>query len=284
MIETTCAGCGRKMRVPPALAKRPARCRACRQGGAAAPPAGRPTTRRRAVVPTKKRSTLKTVLIVVGVVAGVIVVAIVGLSVLAVGAVKAAQEASEKEAASALRRIVAAEEHFRSNDLDRNSVPDYWTSNVAGLYCLQRRETMSAVAALNDIGVASADLDPRNASCLEYATEYTVYNPELLLPPGDHHGYSFQALLSDSVGTAYAQSTDGGPAVHNSGNFGFAAFPLIPGARTMIVSEGASVFGRVFDGGPRNLTAGKPLETFDGKTPLNYPTASELSSRWRNVE
>lgn len=174
---------------------------------------------------------------------------------------------NERSAAAALKSCVTAQENFRSNDLDRNQVSDYWTGDIAGLYCIQSIATENAIAALNNIGVASADA-ARFTGGFENAN--VTYNADLLLEFWPCDGYLFRTITNDSLGTPYAQVTDGGEAVHNFGNFGAVAYPAeygVTGRYTFIINEGASVF--------RRDTGGKPVE--------NYPTAAKLSSEWEKV-
>lgn len=175
---------------------------------------------------------------------------------------------NHRNVAACLRSIVTAQENFKSNDLDRNSVNDYWTGDIAGLYCLQVNTTENAVAALNDIGVASADAA---AGGKGFSTADTTYNKALLLKHWPKHGYLFQAMQNDPRGAAYAGDTDNsGFAVHNFGTFGAVAYPAeygVSGRYTFIINEGASVF--------RRDTGGKPV--------LRYPTARELSKDWKRA-
>lgn len=180
---------------------------------------------------------------------------------------------NERNASACLKSCVTAQEDFRANDLDRNNINDYWTGDLSGLYCMQVKATESVVAALNDIGLASADAAPLK---IEFENAQVRYNAKLLTVesgiPKPRHGYLFRTMLKDMRGEDYAQDVgDAGPAVHNFGNFGFVAYPAIygvTGRHTFIINEGASVFGRD--------TGGAPV--------LNFPTAAELSTHWRKVE
>ena len=228
----------------------------------------------------RKGFTLIELMIVIAIIAIIAAIAIPGL-------LRARIASNERNASASLKSVVTAEENFRSNDLDRNQVNDYWTGNIAGLYCLQVAATDNPIAALNDIGVASADIDSGNAAAVAFSNANVSYNSALLLTSSPKSGYAYQALLKDAEDAVYAQSTDGGVSVHNFGNFGFAAVPVAwdsTGNHVFIVNEGASVFRRDFGPSTAAVFFGTPLQTFDGSNPFNYPSAAELSMNWGKVE
>ena len=189
------------------------------------------------------------------------------------GLFSAARRASnERNAAASLKSMVTAQEIFRSNDLDRNSISDYWTGDIAGLYCLEVKATGNPVAALNDIGIASADGAPYAG---EYANDNISYNGKLLLcengVPKPKTGYLYRIMTTDPKGNPYAIDTGDGHAAHNFGRFGAVAYPSeynVTGRYTFIVNEGARVF--------QKDTGGIPI--------LRLPTAAELSSDWERVQ
>lgn len=228
----------------------------------------------------RKGFTLIELMIVIAIIAIIAAIAIPGL-------LRARIASNERNASASLKSVVTAEENFRSNDLDRNQVNDYWTANIAGLYCLQVAATSNAVAALNDIGVASADTNRSAATATGFSNANVSYNSALLLTASPKSGYAYQALVSDSVGTAYAQVTDSGGACHNFGNFGFYAFPVAwdsTGNHVFIVNEGASVFRRDYGTTTSTTAFTAANTTFNGTDSANYPTAAVLSSSWGKVE
>ena len=118
--------------------------------------------------------TLIELMIVIAIIAILAAIAIPGL-------VRARMIANERNASASLKSTVTSEENFKSNDLDRNGVGDYWTGNLAGLYCLQQIGTGNAIATVNDVALASADLDRNNAACAGFSTAEVTYNATLLL-------------------------------------------------------------------------------------------------------
>jgi hypothetical protein len=239
-----------------------------------------------------KRSNTRVIGLIIG---GVVLVGGCGLvavlmSVSMTGLRSARAEANERNAAASLKSVVTAEEIFRANDMDRNGVADYWTANVAGLYCLTDTQAGNAIAALNDIAVASADIDAENDAAVTYRGDGVAYDLGLLLNAGaglPKTGYGYQALIHDGAGRPYARDTDrSGAAVHHESAFGAAAIPVAwnEGAtHCFIVNEGGVVYRRDFDLRTAPVKFGTPLSTFDGTTRLDWPAPPYLSV-WSKVE
>ena len=225
----------------------------------------------------QKGFTLIELMIVIAIIAIIAAIAIPGL-------LRARIASNERNASASLKSVVTAEENFKSNDLDRNAINDYWTGDIAGLYCLQVIATTNAVAALNDIGVASADIFQNGAA---FASADVNYNAALLLASSPKTGYCYQALILDQQGTVYAADTGDGFPVHSFGKFGFMAVPVSwdsTGNFAMIVNEGASVFRQDFGVATVAPVFGVQQGTFDGAIACDYPTAATLSANWGKVE
>jgi prepilin-type N-terminal cleavage/methylation domain-containing protein len=233
--------------------------------------------------------TLIELMIVVAIIAVIIAIAIPGL-------LRARISSNERSASASLKAIVTAQENFHSNDLDRNRVNDYWTANVAGLYCLTSSHTGQPIAALNDIGVATADLDSMSGGAMGYSGDTdndgeadVFYNPAALLSPAQpKSGYVFQILLADEKGDSYLMDTDwrNGP-VHNFGKYGFMAVPIqwdSTGNYCFIVNEGATVFRRDFGETTLKPQFYVPHWSFDTEVACVYPPGPELSLRWSKIE
>jgi hypothetical protein len=177
-------------------------------------------------------------------------------------------KSNERNASASLKSCVTAQENFKGNDLDRNNVGDYWTGDVAGLYCLQVVATGNAIAALNDIGVASADPSQSDAG---FANAQVTYNAALLLTFSPKSGYLYRAMVTDAAGTAYAQNTGDGFRVHRFDAYAFTAYPNkvgTSGRNTYIVNEAGVVYRR--DTG--------------GQSVLEWPGDEELAAEWEKVE
>ena len=228
----------------------------------------------------KKGFTLIELMIVIAIIAIIAAIAIPGL-------LRARIASNERNASASLKSVVTGEENFKSNDLDRNNVGDYWTGDIAGLYCLQVVATQNAISALNDIGVASADIFQNGNA---YANANVTYNNALLLTPSPKSGYCYQACILNQQNipaVAYAGNTGDGFAVHDFGKFGFMAMPVAwdsTGNHVFIVNEGASVFRRDFGAGTLAPVFGVQQATWEGATAVDYPSAATISASWNKVE
>lgn len=238
---------------------------------------------------TRQGFTLIELMIVVAIIAVIIAIAIPGL-------LRAKIASNERSASASLKSICTAQEEFRTADLDRNRVTDFWTANVAGLYCLTFVQTGEPISALNDIGLASADLDRMNMGAVSYTGDAdsdgiaeVFYNIGALLSiPQPKSGYTYQVLGTDSRGNAYGEDTDWtGGAVHNFGRYGVMAVPIewdSTGNHCFIVNEGATIFRRDFGDLTQAPMFGSPMASFEGSTVCGYPTALELSLQWGKVD
>ena len=271
MFHVNCPACGQ------ATAAEAGRCAHC--GAPFQPPPA---------MPPKKSNKGLIIAVVVCCGLGLCVISVIIAAIAIPGISRAEIAANERAASASLKSMVNAEENFRINDLDRNAVADYWTANVAGLYCMRVNATGNAVAAMSDIGVASADLDARNADAVAYSEPDASYDAALLLAHAPKAGYVYQALRNDEKGVAYPDDTDGtGRKVHSITGFGFAALPAVwdsTGNHVFIVNADASIFRRDFGPSTASVSGGAPVTTFDGSAPLDFPSAADLSALWGKVE
>lgn len=276
MISLNCPACGKIVQADPMRAGQTENCLHC--GAAFTVPGG--------VMPPKKTN--------VGLIIGIVVCS--GLCLCSIPVIiavvlpaftRTSGVSNERMTSATLKSAVTAEEVFRANDLDRNAVADYWTVNVAGLYCIKQTDTGNAIGALPDIGMASADLDARNADAVAYSGTGTAYDPALLLTHAPKAGYFYQTLRNDENGAAYNDDTDGtGRKIHSVSGFGFAAIPAewdSTGTHVFIANADATVYRRDF-GASTLKPAGSPLSTFDGSEPLDFPGPANLSANWGKVE
>ena len=230
---------------------------------------------------SRRGFTLIELMIVIAIIAIIAAIAIPGL-------VRARITANERSASTSLKALVTAEESFKGNDLDRNGIDDYWTGDLAGLYCLEQIDTASAIAAINDVSMASADINQNNGNVTAYATADVAYNATLLLASSPKSGFVFQAMILNSNGNNYAIDTDfSGNLVHNFVSYGFMAMPLAwdsTGTFSMIVNESAAVYRRDFGTATLAPVFGVQQVSFDGAVPLNFPTGPDISANWSAVE
>lgn len=126
-----------------------------------------------------------------------------------------------------LRRLAAAEETFRQDDVDGNGVREYWTQDVAGLCNTDDPARLE----WNWIRVALARAD---------RTGIAANGKE---EPKPYLGYWLRALATDQDGKSYRG--DSGTARTHPSRFGFCAWPAEygPGNRlTYIVNETGVVY------------------------------------------
>ena len=180
-----------------------------------------------------------------------------------------------RNASASLKTIATAQADFRSNDRDGNGVADYWTGDVAGLYCMTNANVVGSdddPLKLIELGIAGADFAP--------------------LPPGGERaeiwkftnrspkaGYHYMAMRVDgSVDPVhppelYQQNTGGKPDmgnVHHKTKFAFCTFPAHygpSGTLTYILNESNKLYSRD--------TLGYPV--------VIWPSKEELRSSWEKV-
>jgi type II secretory pathway pseudopilin PulG len=169
------------------------------------------------------------------------------------------REVNRREASSAMKLLVGAEQTFRGKDLDGNKVADYWTADLATL----------GKYGLIPPDLAAADAQP-------------------LVPragkPVPYHGYYFKALRMDNGETppvAYRQDTDPTSGkVHHLTKFGFVAWPAewdVTGDFAFIVNENNTIYPR-----PR-FSKVLPPEEWE-KLRFRYPDLQEPPADWPTDE
>jgi uncharacterized protein YukE len=153
--------------------------------------------------------------------------------------IRSRQTANHSNAAAALKALVTMNAIWRSQDIDRNGVGDYWTRDIAAFYTAH--DAAGNAVKLIDKRFAQADAAPARAY------------PELDKEPAPKQGYLFRALKADQEGKCLADPastppTAGnlapGPSTHAS-RFAFCAYPVRhgeDGVLTFIVSEDGVVW------------------------------------------
>lgn len=164
---------------------------------------------------------------------------------------------TETSAVDCLRELVAIEEIWRKNDIDRNGQNDYWTKDVAGFHYIQNANGQRQMY----IPIEIAKTDP----------SVTNWGKDAKVTP--YNGYYFKAIATDENGNAYNQNvvnTNLGAGAYigqkccNSNKFAFCAYPAeynVTGVRTFIVNEKGIVYCR-------DLGDAKPID----KWPCEDPT------------
>src|SRR5438045_2944647 len=104
--------------------------------------------------------TLIELMIVIAIIAIIAAIAIPGL-------LSSQRASNERNAATSLKTLTAAEADFRANDRDGNKINDFWTANVSGLYTMTNasitgntaNSTTDPSVKLIELSIASADAD-----------------------------------------------------------------------------------------------------------------------------
>ena len=151
---------------------------------------------------------------------------------------------SDANAAAALNLFVSAQEDFRDNDKDGDGIANYWVSDVAGLYGVNRG---GVPLQLIDVSLARADRTPGRP-------DYSVVGEFEA-----HVGYAYAALERYSVNGAKLPYDEGKG--RNASRYGIVAFPSkegvdddAVGSLTFIVNEKGAIYSK--------NTRGKPVWVF----------------------
>lgn len=208
----------------------------------------------------------------------IVVLLIIGLVTLP-GFLEARRKSNESKARSRLHSIATAEADFRANDRNGDKVLDFWTGDVAGLFCLRSGPAPDAPSIkLIELPSAAADIHP-SSTYSPPITQFSALKPR--------HGYWMQALRRDlSDGEVYAKQPGAGATGNNfnSERFGFVTFPDdFPdgGKIAFMINEGNTMFKRQMPSGVRPMTPGR-----DVADPMyaNWPSDGELKNCWSKPE
>ncbi len=237
------------------------------------------------------------ILLIIGVVTIPVVAIVAAIAI--PGLIKAQGKSNERNASASLKTVATAQADFRSNDRDCNRVMDFWTGDIAGLYCIDNSATGPSYPypiKLIEVSVALADFDPKPGLHVSsgwgdkgagetdvYGTSISTYGVQ-----SSKAGYWYMALSEDLQVTAngdsgeYRQNTGAArEAKHNRSRFGVAALPGKHGSggkNVFIINEGNTMFKRDFRGDVVSDSAIPPRTT--GKFNGNWPTDFSLTSEW----
>ena len=251
----TCPDCGQAVKADAIL------CRHCKYDFKA----GRPAAAVDDGPPPPRSSSAPIIIVIVLVAGGGLVALIAIIAAIAIPGLLASQRASnERNASASLKTIATAEADFRSNDRDGNKINDFWTGDVAGLYCMTAADVKGnrdEMMKLIEISVAGADSSPLpdGAAGGEYASidRVTMRGPKA--------GYQFAAIRVDGSGKPY---NDG--SCRNPVEFGVCAFPQAKpaGKFAFIISEDNTIFKS-----PTDLS---PVQ--------KWPSDNELRMSWSKLD
>ena len=186
-----------------------------------------------------KGFTLVELMIVITIIAIIAALAIPGL-------LRSKMSANHCNAGAALKSLVTYESIWRSQDIDKNSVADFWTGDTAGFHFVQ--DASGRRVALTDLGLGDADYAPLVA----YPAAAVGGGPAYA--KAARQGYFFQALTTDQEGNDYKATKSGAsltPAAAanltatNVARFGFTAFPAeynTDGMLQLVVGEDGTIW------------------------------------------
>ncbi|MBI2898871.1 MAG: DUF2950 family protein [Planctomycetes bacterium] len=184
---------------------------------------------------------------------------------------------NERSAAGSLKTICTAEADLRSNDRDNNRVQDFWTGDIAGLYCIDNSAYSDNPTPnkLIEVATALADYAPWNDGLHVNDRNYYSNPVTSFGKRAPKTGYWFQMMKQyttwDNKREDYRTHTGGAKeAAYHTSRFGVCAFPADypkSGRKTFIVSEGNTMFWKDTDG--------KPVEV--------WPSDEELRREWKEV-
>lgn len=177
---------------------------------------------------------------------------------------------NERVGRSMLKEIFEAQKAFRSQDRDGNTVNDFWTGDVSGLFTLSGPDGKPVKLISLSTAAAEGSWLEDGAAGGKYAlvTHFTDWCPK--------SGYLVRAMTVDrssDPAVPYGQETGGtgkGP-VRNVSRFAFCAYPYeynVTGINTFIMNETGTIYSAV--------TGGLAV--------TEWPTAQELEQSWRKVD
>ena len=229
----------------------------------------------------RKGFTLVELMIVIAIIAVLATIAIPGI-------MRSQRSAHERSALTALKTLIVAEFDFQGNDRDENGVRDFWTGDVAGLFCITSCSVPGNAEQpikLLDLGYAGSDSNPLADG--DAGGEYRGIDN--FITHAHKAGYWVTAMDADAYGDSYRMDTAGKVAmgnVHNSSRFAFLTFPesiKSTGQFAGIVSEEGAVLKRLLgvEIKPSNANPPGPVTDLDY---INWPSDSDLKSYWSKLD
>jgi prepilin-type N-terminal cleavage/methylation domain-containing protein len=167
-----------------------------------------------------------------------IVIAIIAiLAAIAIpGILAAVRAANERNASASLKQILPVQVNFKTNDLDQNSINDYWTADVAGLFYVRPTGSQSLAQMIElSVALADANTDPTNPA--------VTYSMPAIHRSSPKAGYWFQRQfgMETAAGTILTYGRK------NTDRFSFIAYPHSYGSSGKLcffISEGGTQWKR----------------------------------------
>ena len=156
---------------------------------------------------------------------GLVLVALI-IAIAVPGFLVTSRASNDRNAMSTIKTLGTAEADFRANDRDGNEVTDFWTGDVAGLYCIGRDR--SDAIKLIELSAAGADSAP-----LKGAYPLSI---DSFINSGPKAGYWYWAIRA------------GGPN-YDLARFSFLSYPdsRAAGRTAFILNEEMTVYRRKVD-------------------------------------
>lgn len=197
---------------------------------------------------------------------------------------------SERNASASLKTLATAEADFRANDRDGNGINDFWTGDVAGLYCISpgagRASDPARAIKLIEISVAGADSDPLRAPGDPYGISIRAW-----VEASPKAGYWYWALRGDGTETPpapYRTDTHGTPnagGFYNTSRFGFLAYPDRPSVAKVafMINEANRMIRKSCDSSVRPGSL-QPPGAVTHPAFRNWPSELDQRSAWRSMD
>jgi hypothetical protein len=205
------------------------------------------------------------------------------------GLLTSGRVSNDRSASSSLKTLASSEADFRANDRGGNGVNEFWTGDVAGLYCITGRPDQTEAGQpikLIELSIAAADSDPLNAPGAPYGASIRTY-----CQPGPKARYWYWALRADaseSPPVPYRQDTPGKPSAgrfYNTSRFGFLCYPdqRSSGRHVYIMNEGYTVFQKSAES---FIKPGGGIPPGPVRQPLfmDWPSDATLRLEWRRMD
>ena len=230
--------------------------------------------------------TLIELMIVIAIIAIIAAIAIPGL-------LQSQRASNERNASASLKTLCTSEVDFHGNDRDGNSIKDYWTRDVSGLYTVCPIGSSDPVR-LIELSICGADANPLGAAANPAPASHVTN--AYFTRPSPKASYWFLALTNDQDGSPYASTSNGAPPFDqpwfNLTRYAFMAFPdsTSGGRQIFLVNEDHVVLKRQLTGNVRPAGAIPPGNALlqsgaAGTAPiLQWPTDTQMKADYAKLD